>query len=181
MSIVTEAQVIKVLQQYNPWWKSSDKAQAKSKLYKSAACHEAVKVMFGDKPRSFALLLGARRLGKTTILLQLKEKLLDDGVNPKNILYVSFDNPLIRMKTPEEILAIYETLHPTFGDLYLFLDELQYSKDCLKSLNMIFNNRKDVQIASAVSATPFFDDNEAAGGAEFLTSIPVSPLSFYEY
>lgn len=47
--------------------------------------------------RRFAVLSGARRVGKTTIMYQMIDNLIDEGISPKNILYVSFDNPIIKL------------------------------------------------------------------------------------
>jgi glucokinase len=43
----------------------------------------------------FAVLSGARRVGKTTIMYQIMDHLIDEGIHPRNILYVSFDNPIV--------------------------------------------------------------------------------------
>ena len=47
--------------------------------------------------RRFAVLSGARRVGKTTILYQIINHLIDNGVNPRNIFYATFDNPVLKM------------------------------------------------------------------------------------
>ena len=181
MAIVTEAQVIKVLQQYNPWWKTGGIVRAESKPYKRAAYHEAVRIMENSQGRGFSILTGARKLGKTTILFQLIEKLIEDGVPSKNILYVSFDNPLLKMQSAEDVLAIYEAMYRTNGTVYLLLDEVQYSLDCSIAFNSIYNMREDVQIAATMSITPIFSDDEIAVNADFLKLINIPPLSFYEY
>ena len=182
MAIVMEAQVIKVLQQCNPWWKGAENIRAESKHYKTTAFFEAQKVMGNSHPRKYAVLSGTRKLGKTTILFQLINKLIEDGISPKNILFISFDNPLIRMKSAEEILEIYESLHPTRGEIYLFIDELQYSRSCYDSLRSIYNKRDNAYIVATMSITPFFENEEKEEtNDEFIIKIDVSPLSFYEY
>jgi predicted AAA+ superfamily ATPase len=181
MAIVTDAQVIKVLQQYNPWWKTGEVVHAESKPYKRAAWHEAVKVMENSQSRSFSVLTGARKVGKTTVLFQLIEKLIDSDVSPKNIIYVPFDNALLKMKSAEEVLAIYEALHRSGEGVFLLLDEVQYSRDCSESLKSIYDKREDVRISAAMSITPIFKDGQSYHGDDFLTAINVPPLSFYEY
>jgi hypothetical protein len=92
MAIVSDEQVVKVLRQYNPWWKNPLTIAEESKPQKRLAFYEALKMIKHESIRRFAVLSGARRVGKTTIMYQMIESLLNDGVNPKNILYVSFDN-----------------------------------------------------------------------------------------
>ena len=48
------------------------------------------------------VLSGARRVGKTTIMYQMIDNLIDEGISPKNILYVSFDNPIVKLVEAEK-------------------------------------------------------------------------------
>lgn len=69
MALVTEEQVVKVLQQYNPWWRNSNLIKEQSKPQKRFAYYEAMKVIFHPSIRRFTVLSGARRVEKTTIAL----------------------------------------------------------------------------------------------------------------
>ena len=62
-------------------------------------------------------------------MYQMMETLLDQGVAPRNVLYVSFDNPIVKLISVEEVLDIYESLYPIAGDRYLFFDEIQYASN----------------------------------------------------
>ena len=42
------------------------------------------------------VITGMRQVGKSTIMRQVIRTLLQQGVDPKRILYVSFDDPLLR-------------------------------------------------------------------------------------
>ena len=97
MAMVSDEQVIKVLRQYNPWWKNSASIKENSKPQKRLAYYDALGMMKHRSIRRFVVLSGARRVGKTTIMYQMIENLIDEGVNPKNILYVTFDNPMVKM------------------------------------------------------------------------------------
>jgi predicted AAA+ superfamily ATPase len=75
------------------------------------------------------VLVGQRRAGKSYILRQIAKKLIDSGVNPKNIFYVNkefteFDF-LTGYKDLENLLKLYrEQLKPE-GKVWLFIDEIQ--------------------------------------------------------
>lgn len=71
--------------------------------------------------RRFVVLSGVRRVGKTTIMYQIIEQLIDEGINPKNILYVTFDNPILKLINAHKVLSIYEELHSIKGFEYIFL------------------------------------------------------------
>lgn len=66
-----------------------------AKPQKKLAFYEAMQMLRHESIRRFVVLSGVRIVGKTTILYQLIDDLTEKGVNPKNILYVSFDNPIL--------------------------------------------------------------------------------------
>ena len=115
MAIVNDEQVIKVLRQYNPWWRTPSAIKDESKPQKRLAYYEALKTLTHKSIRRFAVLSGMRRVGKTTILYQIIDHLIDEGINPRNILYATFDNPILKLVNAENVLSIYETMYPLEG------------------------------------------------------------------
>lgn len=181
MAIVTEAQVIKVLQQFNPWWRNPSEIASRAKPQKRVAYHEALRIIGHQTIRRFAVLSGARRVGKTTVLYQMIARLLDDGVDPRNILYVSFDNPIIKLVSVDEVLNTYETLYPIVGDRYLFFDEIQYTKDWELWMKTIYDTRSDVRLTATGSASPVLEKGASDSGTGRWVVLKVPTMSFYEY
>jgi len=181
MAIVTEAQVIKVLQQVNPWWRNPAEIKSRAKPHKRVAYYEAVKTIEHRSIRRFAVLSGARRVGKTTILYQMIDKIIGEGVNPKNILYVSFDNPIIKLVSVDEVLSIYETLYPIVGERYLFFDEIQYTNDWELWMKVIYDTRNDVRLTATGSASPILEKGTSDSGAGRWNVLKVPTMSFFEY
>ena len=84
---------------------------------------------FIGRPEALVL-TGMRRCGKSTVMYQLLEKLVEKGVDRQAILFVNFDEPALEPSRGKELLEnIYQTfrkkLYPT-GHAYLFLDEIQH-------------------------------------------------------
>jgi predicted AAA+ superfamily ATPase len=131
--------------------------------------------------RRFAVLSGARRVGKTTIMYQMMETLLEQGITPRNILYVSFDNPIVKLISVEEVLDIYESLYPIEGDRYLFLDEVQYTNNWELWMKVLYDSRKNIKLTATGSASPILEKSAADSGAGRWTMLKVPTLSFYEY
>ncbi|MDR1134607.1 MAG: ATP-binding protein [Clostridiales Family XIII bacterium] len=181
MAIVTEAQVIKVLQQLNPWWRNPAEIKPRSKPRKRVAYYEAIKTVEHKTIRRFAVLSGARRVGKTTILYQMIDKIIADGINPRNILYVSFDNPIIKLINADELISIYETLHPITGERYVFFDEIQYTNDWELWMKVIYDIRSDVRLAATGSASPVLEKGASDSGTGRWRVLKVPTMSFYEY
>lgn len=181
MAIVNDQQVIKVLRQYNPWWRSPSAIKEETKPQKRIAFYEALRMIQHKSIRRFAVLSGARRVGKTTILYQMIDHLIDEGTDPKNILYVSFDNPIVKLVSVEQVLAIYESLYPLQGVRYIFLDEIQYTENWELWMKVIYDSRKDIRLTATGSASPILEKGAADSGTGRWSVLKIPTMSFYEY
>lgn len=181
MAIVSDEQVIKVLRQYNPWWRNPLAIKEENKPQKRLAYYEALRMISHKTIRRFAVLSGARRVGKTTIMYQMMNSLIDDGVNPKNILYVSFDNPIVKLVNVETVLSIYESLYPIEGTRYIFLDEIQYTEHWELWMKVIYDSRKDIRLTATGSASPILEKGSTDSGTGRWSILKIPTMSFYEY
>ena len=181
MAIVSDEQVIKVLRQYNPWWRNPSAIKEESKPQKRLAYYEALKMIKHKTLRRFAVLSGARRVGKTTIMYQMIDNLIDEGVSPKNILYVSFDNPIVKLVNVETVLSIYESLYPIEGTKYIFLDEIQYTDNWELWMKVIYDSRKDIRLTATGSASPILEKGATDSGTGRWSVLKIPTMSFYEY
>lgn len=181
MAIVSDEQVVKVLRLYNPWWRNPSVIKEESKPQKRLAYYEAIRMIKHKTLRRFAVLSGARRVGKTTIMYQMVDNLIDEGVNPKNILYVSFDNPILKLVNVETVLTIYEMLYPIEGTKYVFLDEIQYTDNWELWMKVIYDSRKDIRLTATGSASPILEKGSTDSGTGRWSILKIPTLSFYEY
>ena len=181
MAIVNDEQVIKVLRQYNPWWRTPSAIKEESKPQKRLAYYEALKTLTHKSIRRFAVLSGMRRVGKTTILYQIIEHLIDEGVNPKNILYATFDNPVLKLVNVENVLAIYESMYPIEGTRYVLFDEVQYTENWELWMKVIYDSRKDIRLVATGSASPILEKGSADSGTGRWSILKIPTMSFYEY
>ena len=75
------------------------------------------------------VLIGQRRTGKSFILRQLANKLINSGINRKNILYVNkeytdFDF-IVKYKDLDDLVRFYKKKLNVSGKVFLFIDEIQ--------------------------------------------------------
>ena len=183
MSFVNNENILKVLNSYNLWWKTGSVPQGYSKPMKRFAYYESEKAFKHKLLRRFVILSGTRRVGKTTIMYQQIETLLNEQVNPKNILYVSFDNPLLKFCTLNDIIDNYTSniLYDEEQAIYLFLDEIQYAQDWNNWLKVFYDVNPNWRIVATGSAIPVLDKGSTESGTDRWITIPVPTLSFYEY
>lgn len=181
MAIVTTENILKLLYSYNPWWRETGMPKEHVRPMKRFAFFEAWRMLNYKDIRRFVLLSGARRVGKTTLLYQMIEKLLDEGVPCKNILYVTFDHPLLKFATMDALMEMYKNNVSGVGPYYLFFDEIQYAKDWELWLKVFYDQNPDWKITATGSASPVISQGASDSGVGRWSVIPVPTLSFYEY
>lgn len=181
MAIISNEQVIKVLRQYNPWWRMPSSIKEESKPQKRLAYYEALKMLKHNSIRRFVVLSGVRRVGKTTIMYQIIDNLIEEGISPKNILYVTFDNPILKLVSVESVLSIYESLYPIEGERYIFFDEIQYTDNWELWMKVIYDSRKDIRLIATGSASPILEKGFTDSGTGRWSVLKIPTMSFYEY
>ena len=181
MSITTKEGVLKVLNAYNPWWKTGTTNPSLTKTYKRFAFHEAMKRLDQTDIRRTVVLTGTRRVGKTTIQYQMIDTLLKRGISPQKIVFISLDHPMLKLSAFNDILECYHENIYAGQDVYYFFDEIQYAQDWDKWLKTIYDMQPDTHIVATGSASPALMKGSRESGAGRWSVISVPTMSFYEY
>jgi uncharacterized protein len=177
--IASKPELFAVLRQYNPWWTGGRFPDLPN--WRRAAFRE-ITAWLQTPPGGRALLLsGARQVGKTTLYLQAIDELLTQGVVPSNILYVTFDHPLLKLSGLDGLLTLWRECEPADkGPEYLFLDEIQMAKNWQTWIKHQVDFEKRRRIAVTGSATPLVTEGQESGVGRWQT-IRLATLSFFEY
>lgn len=177
--IVTKEDLVTVLSQFNPWWR--DEPIPDLPTWRRAAFKELY-AWTSNPPAPRAILLsGARQIGKTTLMLQAVESLLREGVPAANILYATFDHPLLKLAGIDAVLEAWREREPKAEGLeYLFLDEAQFIRDWGTWVKHQVDFSKQRRIAFTGSAMPLVEPEQESGVGRWHT-IRLTTLSFYEY
>ncbi len=181
MAITSSEGILKVLTAFNPWWKTGVINPRLSRTYKRFAFHEAMKRLERKDIRRTVVLTGTRRVGKTTIQYQVIESLLQRGVPPQKIVFISMDHPMLKLSGVNEVLECYHENIYAGQDVYYFFDEIQYAQDWDKWLKTIYDMQQDTQVVATGSASPALMKGNQESGAGRWTVIQVPTMSFYEY
>lgn len=181
MAITSKESILKVLTAFNPWWKTGIVNPRMSKTYKRFAFHEAMKRLDQTSIRRTVVLTGARRVGKTTIQYQMIEALLNKGILPQKIVFISMDHPMLKLSGFNDILECYHENICADQDVYYFFDEVQYAQDWDKWLKIIYDMQPETQVVATGSASPALIKGNQESGAGRWSVIQVPTLSFYEY
>jgi predicted AAA+ superfamily ATPase len=126
-------------------------------------------------------LSGARQVGKTTLLLQQIDTLIKQGIAAANILYATFDHPVLKLGGIEAVLEAWREREPRVDGLeYLFLDEAQFIRDWGTWVKHQIDFNKQRRIIFTGSAMPLVEADQESGVGRWHT-IRLTTLSFYEY
>lgn len=172
-------EIIKALSQFNPWWKNEIGNDLPE--WHRASFHELFEWIDTPPAPRAIFLSGARQIGKTTLLLQAIQKLLSEGVPAANILYATFDHPIINLAGVDEVLTAWREREPKVSGMeYLFLDEAQFIPDWGIWIKHQVDFVKDRRIIFTGSAMPLLTKHQESGVGRWHT-IRLTTLSFYEY
>jgi predicted AAA+ superfamily ATPase len=131
--------------------------------------------------RRMVLITGMRRIGKTTIMYQMIESLLREGIAPNRIAYISFDHPLLKLCRFDAIIESYRTNINPYDDVFYFFDEIQYTEDWDMWLKILYDSNPHCRAAVTGSASPVLIDKAGESGVGRWSALRLPTLSFYEY
>jgi predicted AAA+ superfamily ATPase len=177
---IPKSELFSVLQEFNPWWTGQPVADL-PEWERSAAVPIRAWIADGENRRSL-LLSGARQVGKTTLFRQAIRRLVNEGFPAANVLYATFDHPILKLAGLERTLQAWEELFPAAEahPRFLFLDEIQFVPDWQTWLKHQADFKRDRRIAVTGSASPLRAAGAESGVGRWET-IPLATLSFGEY
>ena len=181
MVLNSQENILSVLFSYNPWWQNGTVQKEFDKPMKRDVYFDAMNVLEHQDIRRVAILCGIRRTGKTTIMYQTISELLKCNVSPKNILFVSFDHPLLKLCSINRVLEIYRSNISSDEDIYCFFDEIQYAPSWDSYLKIFYDTNPRMKIMATGSASLYLKNKITESGMGRWKIIHVPTLSFYEY
>lgn len=170
-------QIIEILDYWNFWQQQPDTGVPRSfyaeELYRQRQIKEV------------SVVSGIRRSGKSTILLQVLEKIIAAGAPKENTLYVNFEEPSFASGlTLEFILKIYDAYLEKFnpsGKIYIVLDEVQLIAGWEKFVRGLYDRNKNIKFYITGSSAELLSREFGASLTGRIFSNEIFPLSFKEF
>ena len=179
--------IVTYLQKRNYWWKTGsvdliDKGNIRQEYLD--------KIQDLSKLERIICLTGIRRSGKTTVLYQYIDHLLNlknsslKDFDAKKIVYVKIDDLIGKFDSIHDILDIYHELtgiDPSKEKVYFLLDEIHVQKDWQLQLKYYIDAHAECKfiISGSSKALLYLDASESLAGR--ITFIDVFPLTFREF
>lgn len=171
---------LKELLKFNEWWETGGVGEKNLENYKRYFFYKIQK--FVDD-RQGVLITGLRRVGKTKLMYQLIDTLLERGVEKRKILYFSFDESAFDLK---DVLETYKTeaLRENFksvGKIYVFLDEIQKVDDWENKIKVYYDLNPNIKFFLSGSAALILSKNSKESLAGRVYEFVMKPLTFKEF
>ena len=182
---VLEKQIIGRLRMDNPWWTEGEIPS----FYKEMTPRLYLDIFYPlvrdvDVKRAL-ILMGPRRVGKTVMIYHTIDRLIRDGVSPKNIIYISVETPIYNQIYLEQLFVLSKQIlgkaEKRDEEFYVFFDEIQYLKDWEVNLKSLVDTYKSAKFVASGSAAAELKMRSNESGAGRFSDFSLPPLTFYEY
>ncbi len=170
---------MQVLQHYNVWWFAPNALGDMKHIGCRNAYHEAANKL--SQERKFVFITGQRRVGKTVVIYQLIQHLINQGVPEHSILYIPFHHPIFRMFEPKVILRVYRDYIDGRDNGYFFFDDVQRAPAFDGWLVAADIKRTGAHIIASSTIQPEVLMNSETEEIASREDIYMPSLSFYEY
>lgn len=142
-------------------------------------------VKFPDAPSKIKVAIGMRRVGKTYFLYQQILRMIESGIDKREVLYINFEDdrllPLNEQKLAKLVDAFY-SLYPENHDrkCYLFFDEIQNVEGWPIVIRRL-HDTKNVEIFLTGSSAKLLSKEIATNLRGRSLAIEIWPYSFQEF
>lgn len=173
----------RVLDEQNPWHFDGKVPQALAMEKERPLARMLWKRLRSDRPRRFQLILGPRRVGKTTAMYQTVRHLLAQGIPPSRLWWFRLDHPILLQTPLEELVrfALQSTRPSPSNPVYLFFDELTYAIDWDLWLKTFYDEKWPVKIAGTSSSTAALRERHLESGVGRWEEQYLAPYLFDEF
>lgn len=172
--------MVNAIMEQNPWW--ADPSVTVGDKYKFRRdIFEAIKTRVVDRELITAI-VGLRRVGKTTLVKQVINFLMESGIDRQKILYFSCENLESRRASEllQEIIKYQVWKYPN-EKIYFFFDEIQYIDGWNVILKKYFDLYPQVKFIITGSASLFIATKARESLAGRIQEVVVHPMGYAEY
>ncbi len=166
------------LEEFNHWWITGQVDAELALPFKRDLYDE---IEHHLEKRFIIAVVGLRRVGKTTIMYQLIQKLIKSNVDKTNIVFFSFDEISVKLS---DILETYKDIHAK--DMrkercYIFLDEIQKCEGWENEVKKYYDLYPKIKFIISGSESLFIRKKTKETLAGRIFEFMLTPFTFKEY
>lgn len=180
---VSEKQIVDRLRFENPWWVRKEIEEFYHEMPRRLYFNLFRPLAYETDVRRALLLMGPRRVGKTVMLYHTVQDLIESGVSPNRIIFITVESPVYINTGLEELLKLAMKASGTEepSDLFVFFDEIQYLRDWEVHLKSLVDGYRQCKFIASGSAGAALKYKSLESGAGRFTDFLLPPLTFNEY
>jgi predicted AAA+ superfamily ATPase len=166
-----------IFYRYNPWWENN--FNIKDLIERKTPLQKLLKNLYS---KQILFITGVRRIGKTSLLKLLINKLLnEENIHPQKIFFVSLDDYLLDKLSIAEIVDQFRSIQRLkYTDkIYLFFDEVTYKDNFELQLKNLIDHHNVKIVATSSSAAHIRHKKPYLTGRQL--TMELLPLTFSEY
>lgn len=173
----------RVFDEQNPWFRGGGVPPSLAPPVERPLAQRLWRRILHDGPRRHQLILGPRRVGKTTVLYQTVRRLLDAGIEAQRLWWLRMDHPLLLQANLGDLLReVLSAAEATAArPAYVMLDELVYAADWDLWLKTFHDEQWPVRIAATSSATAALGGRRTESGVGRWAEQRLMPYAFDEF
>ena len=171
------SEIIEILKKWNPWEKELNTGVKREKYLSQ---------IYPLLDRKEVLVLkGIRRSGKSTIILQLIDNLMKNGINKMQILYLNLEDygfaDNLNIALLEDVLKDYKQYSKNKKKVYFFIDEIQKIKGWEKWVRTKYDLNENIKFIISGSSASLLSKELSTLLTGRNISFVIFTLSFKEY
>jgi uncharacterized protein len=172
-----------LLQEQSPWLFNGQVPEALAFRVERPLAASLWKRVITNRPRRSHLVLGPRRVGKTTAMYQTVRSLLRSGIEPTRLPWFRLDHPLLIERDLGTLVRSQLAVSKATQEkpLFLFLDELTYSKEWDLWLKTFHDEQWPVCVIGSSSSTAALKKRRSESGVGRWEEQHLAPYLFPEY
>ncbi|MGC8483932.1 MAG: ATP-binding protein [Thermodesulfobium sp.] len=160
----------------NPWWIDGSAILKDEKVKKVLDSGSKIDILLEEKNQ---VLIGPRQLGKTTALkYDIYKKIINNHVNPKQIIYYSFD-------TSRNFEEISDVINTFVGDgqakTFLYLDEVSFVEGWQRAIKSFLDSGKSSNSILYVTGSSSINLKKELMPGRGISFVEFMPLSFRQF
>lgn len=176
-------QYLEALQDQNPWQRLNRVPGTLAWPVRRPIADHLWETLLSPPPSRYQVVLGPRRVGKTVAMYQTIQRLMDKGIPANRLWFLRLDHPLLMHY---ELNGWAKALIRRFdgtneNPLYLFLDEVNYSRNWDKWLKSFHDEQWPLRIVATSSAAASLQNRTVESGIGRWSEQFLMPYSFQEY
>lgn len=181
---IAKEQVLDRLRFENPWWSTARVDEHYTSMPRRMYFQPFCKLAGNLEVNRSVVLMGPRRVGKTVLLQHWVQSLLEEGVLPRKIIFITIESPVYTGMGLEELFSLAKAAAGFPDDQegwYVVFDEIQYLRDWDVHLKTLVDSYRNVRFVVSGSAAATLQYKSKESGAGRFSDFLLPPVTFYEF